>query len=251
MDAKKYCSDCGADRPVSEFTKDRRRRDGLAFYCRTHARLRLRASKARRQGLPRSRHKPDAVVPEGFKWCPDCGEVKPLAKFPSTRANVSGRHSYCKPCHNPRGRATLEKLGGSRTYHLKRRYGITARDADALPQTRVGCARSARCRRPSMSTTITKPARSGPCSASTATAGWGSSRTIQRSCTPPRTTCSSTPSASRSRRSWPRPAPNGRAQPPGHPAGRVAATPRNAAQQRAEHRAEQRCTPASAGGRGG
>ncbi len=132
MDAKKYCSDCGADRPVSEFTKDRRRRDGLAFYCRTHARLRLRASKARRQGLPRSRHKPDAVVPEGFKWCPDCGEVKPLAKFPSTRANVSGRHSYCKPCHNPRGRATLEKLGGSRTYHLKRRYGITARDADAL-----------------------------------------------------------------------------------------------------------------------
>ncbi|MDP9391800.1 MAG: endonuclease VII domain-containing protein [Actinomycetota bacterium] len=132
MDAKKYCSDCGADRPVSEFTKDRRRRDGLAFYCRTHARLRLRASKARRQGLPRSRHKPDAVVPEGFKWCPDCGEVKPLAKFPSTRANVSGRHSYCKPCHNARDRATLEKLGGSRTYHLKRRYGITARDADAL-----------------------------------------------------------------------------------------------------------------------
>lgn len=132
MDAKKYCSDCGADRPVSEFTKDRRRRDGLAFYCRTHARLRLRASKARRQGLPRSRHKLDAVVPEGFKWCPDCGEVKPLAKFPSTRANVSGRHSYCKPCHNARGRATLEKLGGSRTYHLKRRYGITARDADAL-----------------------------------------------------------------------------------------------------------------------
>jgi hypothetical protein len=31
-----------------------------------------------------------------------------------------------------RGRATLERLGGSRTYHLKRRYGLTVEEADAL-----------------------------------------------------------------------------------------------------------------------
>jgi hypothetical protein len=71
-------------------------------------------------------------VPEGTKWCPDCDEVKPVAEFPATRGSGSGRHSYCKPCHNARGRKTLERLGGSRTYHLKRRYGITAEDADEM-----------------------------------------------------------------------------------------------------------------------
>jgi hypothetical protein len=54
--------------------------------------------------------------------------IKPHTEFPRTRANRSGIHTYCKPCHNARGRATLEKVGGSRTYHLKRRYGITAEE---------------------------------------------------------------------------------------------------------------------------
>ena len=114
------------------FTRDKRRRDGLAFYCRDHARLRVRESKARRQGPPRSRHVLDRLVPEGSKWCPDCDSVKPLSDFPRARGNKNGRHSYCKPCHNARGRATLESVGGSRTYHLKRRYGITALEADAM-----------------------------------------------------------------------------------------------------------------------
>jgi hypothetical protein len=56
----------------------------------------------------------------------------PLSDFPRARGSKNGRHSYCKPCHNARGRATLESVGGSRTYHLKRRYGITAAEADAM-----------------------------------------------------------------------------------------------------------------------
>jgi hypothetical protein len=64
--------------------------------------------------------------------------VKALDEFPRTRANRSGRHSYCLPCHNARGRASLEKVGGSRTYHLKRRYGITAKDADAMLAAQAG-----------------------------------------------------------------------------------------------------------------
>src|SRR4051794_191632 len=125
----KYCPDCRQVRPLGEFTRDRRRRDGLAFYCRHHARLRLRESKARRQGPPKTRHVLDRAVPVGSKWCPDCDQVKPLTEFPTRPASRTGRHSYCKPCHNARGRATLDKIGGSRTYHLKRRYGITAAEA--------------------------------------------------------------------------------------------------------------------------
>jgi Recombination endonuclease VII len=74
----------------------------------------------------------DLVVPAGHKWCPDCAQVQPLERFPRSRAVASGHSTYCLPCHNERGKATREKIGGSRTYHLTRRYGITAVEADAM-----------------------------------------------------------------------------------------------------------------------
>ena len=44
-----------------------------------------------------------------------------------------GRHAYCKPCHNARGQESKQRLyGGSRHYHLTRRYGIGAADVDAM-----------------------------------------------------------------------------------------------------------------------
>lgn len=64
--------------------------------------------------------------------------MKPLEDFPTTPASRTGRHTYCKPCHNARGRASLEKVGGSRTYHLKRRYGITAEESDAMLEAQDG-----------------------------------------------------------------------------------------------------------------
>lgn len=132
MELEKHCPDCGHSLPLSAFTRDKRRRDGLAFYCKDHARQRLRASKARRQGPPKRRYPLDRVVADGMQWCPDCDIVKPLVEFPASRSRGSGRHIYCKPCHNARRRATLERVGGSRTYHLKRRYGLTAEEADTL-----------------------------------------------------------------------------------------------------------------------
>ena len=132
MAAVEHCPDCGEERPVELFTRDKRRRDGLAFYCRDHARQRLRESEHRRVGPPTRRYPIGRDVPAGFKWCPDCDAVKPLTDFPRTRANASRTHTYCKPCHNVRGKASKDKVGGSRTYHLKRRYGITAEEADAM-----------------------------------------------------------------------------------------------------------------------
>jgi hypothetical protein len=72
-------------------------------------------------------------APAGFKRCPDCRELKPIADFPSSRSTASGTHPYCKPCHNARGKETVARLyGGSRHYHLVRRYGISAADADRM-----------------------------------------------------------------------------------------------------------------------
>ncbi len=131
--SSKFCPDCGDHRPAEECTRDRRRRDGLAFYGREHARRRLRASKERRRGAPRHRFALDRVVREGHTWCPDCDSVKPLEEFPRTPASRTGRATDCLPCHNLRGKASKDKVGGSRTYHLKRRYGrITAEEADTM-----------------------------------------------------------------------------------------------------------------------
>jgi hypothetical protein len=138
MVIQKFCKDCGELRPVEEFTRDRARRDGLSFYCKTHARRRLLQSKDARKGPPKSRHPRDTPVPPGHKWCPDCSTVKPFDQFVRNATQPSGRAPYCKPCHNLRGKAAKEKVGGSRTYHLKRRYGITAQDADEMSLAQEG-----------------------------------------------------------------------------------------------------------------
>jgi hypothetical protein len=42
------------------------------------------------------------------------------------------------PCHNERGKRSIAKRGGSRTYHLTRRYGITAEEADGMLEKQGG-----------------------------------------------------------------------------------------------------------------
>jgi hypothetical protein len=139
MDTK-FCRDCGEHRPVLEFSKNARSRDGLAFYCRRHLAERALKSREARRTKPRTQRRPpdDVVVPAGHKWCPDCGRVLPLTEFVRTVASVSGYGSYCKPCHNTRGQQAREKVGGSRTYHLSRRYGITAAEADLMLKAQNG-----------------------------------------------------------------------------------------------------------------
>ena len=128
----KVCRDCGHARPLSDFTKNSNSRDGYAFYCRDHARRRHRASRNRRTGGPRRRFPRDTVVPEGSKWCPDCGVVQELSAFGRNAGSKSGTNSYCKSCHNARTQTSREAAGGERTYHLRRRYGITGAQADAM-----------------------------------------------------------------------------------------------------------------------
>src|SRR4051812_42857300 len=132
--AEKYCRDCGFKRPVTDFSANRRSLDGLAFYCRDHLAERVARSRESRRSNPvRYRSRPRHItVPEGSKWCPDCGEVKPVTDFARSRASSTGFPSSCFPCHNDRGKRSIEKRGGSRTYHLTRRYGISAEEVDAM-----------------------------------------------------------------------------------------------------------------------
>jgi hypothetical protein len=138
--ALKFCKDCDGYLPVEEFSKNARTRDGLAFYCRQHLAQRALRSREARRSRPRVKRRPseDLVVPAGFKWCADCNQVLSVAEFVKTVASTTGYGSYCKPCHNARGKVAMEKVGGSRTYHLTRRYGITAAEADHMLRNQGG-----------------------------------------------------------------------------------------------------------------
>jgi len=119
----KVCPQCRRTLPSEEFHRNVRRIDGLSFYCRQCAALRSEASR-RKRGV-KARKQSVVPVPAGSKWCPDCGEIKPLSEFARTKAKVSGYHSYCLTCHTARGVESKNRLnGGTREYHLRRRYGI-------------------------------------------------------------------------------------------------------------------------------
>jgi Recombination endonuclease VII len=73
-----------------------------------------------------------------MKRCPCCGESKPLEDFPRNRRTKDGLAAYCKPCHNAKGRASRERSGGARKYHLWLRYGLTLDDVDRLLTSQAG-----------------------------------------------------------------------------------------------------------------
>jgi hypothetical protein len=82
----KKCSKCGETKLVSEFGKNKIRKDGLQFYCK----------------VCRSTAKPIEILPDGMKKCTKCGEIKLLDEFSSTK-NKNGRtykQSQCKKCTN-------------------------------------------------------------------------------------------------------------------------------------------------------
>ncbi|MGN6608063.1 MAG: endonuclease VII domain-containing protein [Jatrophihabitans sp.] len=130
---KKFCPDCQEEKPASAFTRDSRRRDGLAFYCTLCRRARDEASRRKRLSPRKLKQRPrDLRVPDGHRWCPDCEQVKPQDQFPRNRSTTDGYGSYCKPCFNIRTKVSVERHGGNRNYQLRRRYGITVEHFDTM-----------------------------------------------------------------------------------------------------------------------
>ena len=122
----KRCPDCGQTKDLEEFPPAKKRSDGRASYCKTCMRARSKASyRKRAAALGRTVREYEAAPPEGLLRCRDCGEAKPLEDFPRNKNYKSGRHPYCKPCHNARGKESKDRLhGGSSYYHRRARYGL-------------------------------------------------------------------------------------------------------------------------------
>ena len=130
---EKTCPDCKVVKPLTGFPRNARRPDGRGMYCSSCMSIRNRASRARKAAAEGRTLRVRREVPDGQRWCPDCKTIKPLTDFPRNKSGTRGYGGYCKPCHNAKGKATYQRLYGStREYHLRRRYGITGADVDAM-----------------------------------------------------------------------------------------------------------------------
>ena len=140
--AVKECRHCRTVKALEAFDRSKDGLQGRAARCKDCRRAYNRAAYYRkRDGTPALRPLRSTGQP---KACLDCGQVQePDAFFRSTRSS-DGRSSYCKPCHGVRVQASKDKKGGSRDYHLRLRYGITAAEADAMLESQGG--RCASCR---------------------------------------------------------------------------------------------------------
>ena len=79
------------------------------------------------------------TVADGYKYCRACQTEQPVESFGRNRSAGDGLTAYCKPCHNAKGKETVARLYGStREYHLRRRYGITSADVEAMIEAQGG-----------------------------------------------------------------------------------------------------------------
>ncbi len=134
----KNCIDCGLTKPLGDFSPSKKNRDGRTSYCRACLKIRHATYREAARGRPSVRARAGAAAP-GQKWCPGCSTYMDIALFGSNKASSDGLTAYCRPCHNDKGRENRIKLHGStREYHLRRRYGITSADYDAMVEAQDG-----------------------------------------------------------------------------------------------------------------
>jgi hypothetical protein len=131
--AVKTCPGCKEQKPASEFGKNKRSADGLAYYCKPCFREVSKASYRKRKAEQGKEVRESREVPEGSKYCPRCDTIKLREDFGRNRTTGDGLTAYCKPCHSKVGAENRARLHGStRSFHLKRRYGLTEEQVEAI-----------------------------------------------------------------------------------------------------------------------
>ncbi|MFE5406568.1 endonuclease VII domain-containing protein [Streptomyces sp. NPDC056580] len=117
-ESAKRCSRCKQHKPRATFARNKAMRDGLQAYCRECA-----AEYHQERQVAKGRNvRPRVAVPPGHKFCRTCGEIKPHGEWSRNRSASDGLATLCKACKAAKGR----------TQYLKRNYGLTEAERDAM-----------------------------------------------------------------------------------------------------------------------
>jgi hypothetical protein len=114
----KRCVRRGESKPHAAFAKRRSNLDGLQRHCRECA---SDYHRTRQESLGQ-KVRPKVEVPDGYKLCLKCGEVKPRSEWHRNATASDGLSTRCKAC----------RAAAGRTHHLKRNYGLTEAERDAM-----------------------------------------------------------------------------------------------------------------------
>lgn len=125
---EKRCPKCSRTLSLSSFAADRNRADGLQAHCRKCVAEYGAAHYRRRQEARGKSVREKVDVPPGHKWCRTCGEIKPHSEWHRNATASDGLSTRCKACRAERGRAD----------HLKRQYGMTEAEREALIEQQKG-----------------------------------------------------------------------------------------------------------------
>lgn len=132
----KICTKCGKELPATGeyFPKAKAVKCGLRGYCKVCAREMNKESHARyyKENKDRVNAKnrehyykkhPKELIPEGFKKCSVCGELKTVECFGKSSKAKDGLKSSCKECRNAEYLANREenKRKSIKRYHLKKK----------------------------------------------------------------------------------------------------------------------------------
>ncbi|MFD8302417.1 endonuclease VII domain-containing protein [Streptomyces sp. NPDC059690] len=120
----KCCSRCKEFKPRAAFARNKSARDGLQAYCREC----WAAYHQARQLAKGKNVRPRVATPEGHKFCRSCGEIKPHSEWHRNATASDGLSTSCRAC-----RANKARAG-----HLKRQYGLTEAERDALVASQGG-----------------------------------------------------------------------------------------------------------------
>ena len=106
----KRCARCQQDKPTSDFSPNRSRRDGLQNYCKKCRIDTEREYKNRREQEGYLSLAARRTAPEGFKECARCKQQKSLADFGKQRDGFYKLKSWCKECCSWYQRVRTHKL---------------------------------------------------------------------------------------------------------------------------------------------
>jgi len=118
----KRCPDCGVTKPVTDYGRNQRLRDGLSFYCLACNRSRSNAHYRKRRAAMGQQVRDHSWIPEGFRWCPSCEEAVAHEDYTRNAGTSSGFGSRCRPCDR------AENSAG----YFYRKYKLTKNQVEEL-----------------------------------------------------------------------------------------------------------------------
>ena len=87
----KKCNKCEINKPLNEFHKSKKTKDGVVYSCKVCTNLLDRERKSLNS-------KPKEIIPEGEKRCTKCYEIKKISDFSKQQKGKYGVRSICKKC---------------------------------------------------------------------------------------------------------------------------------------------------------